>query len=74
VDLDVMCAAVEELLESFVSAASLQGRVRDASNLPAGHRACLAALQSEPAVWAVWRTNEGPVSACVATTTIRHDG
>jgi len=66
---EVSRVAVEELLEYFVSAAlglSLEVRVRDTGDVPAAHRGCLIHPSGSPRIWAAWKTNRGPVSACAA--------
>jgi hypothetical protein len=62
-------AALEELLEHFAAAAlglTLEARIGDASELPAGHRECLTNSQEKPNAWVAWHTNRGPVSARAA--------
>jgi hypothetical protein len=62
-------AALEGLLEHFAAAAlglMLEARIRDASELPAGHRQCLTNSHEKPNAWVAWHTNRGPVSARAA--------
>jgi hypothetical protein len=68
-DLDASPTVIEELLEHFASAAlglTLEVRVTDVSDLPVSHRTGLTHSQSSHPVWAAWRTDRGPVSACAA--------
>jgi hypothetical protein len=63
------CATIQELLECFVSAAvglTLEARIRDAGDLPEGHRGCLTSPNHNPRVWAAWHTNVGLVSLCAS--------
>jgi len=69
VESDVPGAAIEELLEYFVSDAlglTLEGRIQDARDLPSVHRGCIASPKGKPNIWSAWRTNRGTVSACAA--------
>jgi hypothetical protein len=67
VNSDVSRAAIEVLLQSFVSEAlglTIGTRIQDTSALSASHRVFLTNPESKLRIWVAWHTNKGPVSTC----------